>query len=56
MDVRMNLQILPPGVEHTEEADLGAEMLRIGSNLQQRGGAGAKQEVVDDLLVLQSEP
>ena len=56
MDVRMNLQILPPGMQHTQEADLGAEMLRIGSNLLECGGAGAKQEIVDDLLVLQSEP
>ena len=56
MDMRMMLEILSPGVEHAEEADLRAEMFRIGGNLQQRGGAGAEQEVVDDFLVLQSQP
>ena len=28
----------------------------IGSDLQQSRGAGAEQEVVDDFLVLQSQP
>ena len=56
VDVRMMLEILPPGVEHTEETDLGAEMLGIGGNLQQSRGAGVEQEVIDDLLVLQSQP
>ena len=56
MNVRMNLQILPPGMQHTEEADLSAEMLRIGSNLQECGGTGVEQDVIDDSLVLQSEP
>ena len=56
VDMRMMLEILSPGVQHAEEADLCAEMLRIGGDLQQRGGAGAEQEVVDDLLVLQGQP
>ena len=50
------LKILPPGVEHTQEADLRAKMLRIGGDLQQGCGTGAEQEVVDDLLVLQGQP
>src|SRR5208283_4094932 len=36
----MGLQVLPPGVEHTEEADLSAEMFGIGGHLFQRRGAG----------------
>ena len=48
----MNLKILPPGVEHTEKANLSAQMLGIGGNLQQRRGTGVEQEVIDDLLVL----
>ena len=56
MNVRMMLKILSPGVEHAEEADLRAEMLGIGGDLQQGRGAGAEQEIVDDLLVLQSQP
>src|ERR1700684_3107116 len=56
VDMRMSLERLSPGVEHTQETDLGAEMLGIGGNLHQGRGAGAKQEVVDDLLVLQRQP
>jgi hypothetical protein len=56
VNVGMNLKILPPSVEHTEETDLGAQVLGIGGNLQQRRGAGVEQEVIDDFLVLQSEP
>ncbi len=33
VNVGMNLKILPPGVEHTEETDLGAQVLGIGGNL-----------------------
>src|SRR5664279_5479133 len=50
------LEILSPGVEHTQETDLSAKVLRIGGNLQQGCGAGAEQEVVDDLLILQGQP
>ena len=56
MDMRMDLQILSPGVQHAEESDLRAQMFGIGGNLQQRRGAGAEQKVIDDLLVLQSQP
>ena len=56
MNVRMMLKILAPGVEHTQEADLRTEMLGVAGDLQQSRGAGAKQQVVDDFLVLQSQP
>ena len=56
MDMRMDLQILSPGVQNAEEADLRAQMFGIGCDLQQSRGAGAEQKVIDDLLVLQSQP
>src|ERR1700735_2633404 len=56
VDMRMSLERLSPGVEHTQETDLGAEMLGIGGNLQRVRGAGRKKEVVDDFLVLQRHP
>ncbi len=56
MDMRMNLEILSPGVQDTEESDLSAEMLGIGGDLQKRCGAGVKQEIINDLLVLQRQP
>jgi hypothetical protein len=56
MNVRMVQEVLAPGMEHTQEADLRTEMPRVAGDLQQSRGAGAKQEVVDDGLVLQSQP
>ena len=41
------MQVLSPGVQHAEEADLGAEMLGVGGDLQQRRGAGAEQQIVE---------
>jgi hypothetical protein len=51
----MKLQALVPTVEHTEETDLGTKMPRVASNLKQRLGAGVKEQVVDQPLVLQRE-
>ena len=53
MHVGMSLQVLSPGMEHAQKADLSAEMLRIGGDLRQGLSAGLKQQVIDDSLVLQ---
>ena len=55
MDVRMMVQVLAPGVEHGEEADLGAEMLGIGGDGAQRLGCRPEQDGVDRLLVLEGD-
>ena len=55
VQVGMEMKILAPGVEHTEETGLGAEVLGIGSDGQESLRGGAKQDVIDDLLILQSE-
>src|SRR5664279_5200755 len=47
VDMGMMLQSLVPGMEHSEEADLGSKVPRIAGDLQQGFGAGAKQQVVD---------
>jgi len=54
-DVRMMQEILSPGVEHVEKADPGAEVLGIGGDLQQRGGAGAEQQAVENPLVVECQ-
>ena len=54
VDMWMMQKVLAPGMQHTQEADLGAEMFCVSRDLQQGGGAAAEQQVVDDLLVLQS--
>ena len=53
MDMRMMFHLLTPGMEHAEEADLGAETFGIASDLDQRFSAGAEQQTVDEFLVLQ---
>ncbi len=55
MRVRVMFELLIPGAEHTEEADLRAELLRIASDFEEGFGAGLQQEMVQDFLVLQGE-
>src|SRR5690349_3777883 len=55
VDVWMVQEILAPGVEDAEEADLSAEVLGIGGDLQQGGGAGAEQQTIDNLLVMKRQ-
>ena len=55
VDMRMMQKILPPGVQHTKKADVCTKVFRIGGDLQQCGGAGAKQKTVDDFLVVERQ-
>ena len=55
MDMRMMVQGLAPGVQHGDEADLGAEMLGIGGDRAQRLGRGLEQDGVDRSLVLEGD-
>ena len=52
MQMRMMKQVLAPGVQHGEEADLGAQVLGIGSDGAQGLGGGAEEQAVDERLVL----
>ena len=56
MQVWVVNQLLAPGVEDGEEAELGTEVFGIGSDGAERGGHGLKQQAVDDGLVLQGQP
>jgi hypothetical protein len=55
MQMGMMEQSLPPGVEYGEEADLGAQMLGIGSDGGQGLGSGSEQNAVDEIFVLVSD-
>jgi hypothetical protein len=55
MGMGMMFEFLIPGVEHTEEADFGAEMLGIASDFEEGFGTGLQQQMVQDFLVLQGE-
>jgi hypothetical protein len=43
MDMRVKPELLIPGVQYAEEADLGTQMRRIASNFQERFRTAAKQ-------------
>ena len=53
--MRMEQKILSPGVQNAEEADVGAEVFRIASDLQKRLRHSPEQEVVEFDLVLEYE-
>ena len=52
MQMRVMQQILAPGMQDGDEADLGAQVLRVGGDGAQGLGGGMEQDVVDDRLVL----
>ena len=51
----MMLQVLAPGMQHAEQAYVRSEVLRIMSDLKERRGAGAEEQVVQQSLVLQHQ-
>ena len=52
MQMRMENQVLSPTVKYGEKADLGAQMLGIGSNGRQGLGSGSEEYAVDEIFVL----
>ena len=52
MQMRMMLQILTPGMEYGDEANLGAQVLRSSGDRAQGLGGGVKQYVVDHGFIL----
>jgi hypothetical protein len=55
MEMGMVDQRLPPGVEDGEEADLGAQMLRVGGNRAQGLGGRPEEDPVDHRLILHGD-
>src|SRR5207237_3429894 len=52
MSVRMVGQSRSPGMQHSSEADLRAEVLGVGRDGDQGFGGGFEQQVIDDRFVL----
>jgi hypothetical protein len=48
-------QLLIPGVEYGQKADVSSELALVGGNRQQRFGNGAEQDAVDKALILQRQ-
>jgi hypothetical protein len=55
MNMRMNFELLAPGMQHTEEADLRSEVSRVARHFEEGFRAGTKQKIVEDLLVLHDQ-
>jgi len=55
VDVGMQPELLVPGVEHTEKADLSSEMCGVASDFEKSFCASAKQQTIDYFFVLQSQ-
>src|SRR5229473_2933365 len=55
MEMRMEKQVLPPTVKYSEKADLGAQMLGIGSDGGQGLGRGSEENAVEEIFVLVSD-
>jgi hypothetical protein len=55
MDMGMKPELLIPGVQHAEEANFCTEVTWITSDFEKRFRAGAKQEIVEDLFVVQHQ-
>jgi hypothetical protein len=51
----MMLEVLPPGVEYAEEANLRAEVRWGGCNFQECRRAGVEEQTVKEALILVGE-
>jgi len=50
----MVVQVLPPGVQHHQHPDSGAQAFGVSGDFTQRGGSAAHQQIVNDGRVGQS--
>src|SRR6266852_1850227 len=55
MDMRVGRELLTPGMQNAKEADFCTEVFGIAGHFEKSFRTGAKQEIVDDLLVLQGQ-
>ena len=47
VEMRMQSQVLSPGVQNAEEADLGPEVLGVSRNFEHGLSAGAEEQIVE---------
>src|SRR5215469_8788404 len=50
MNVRVNIELLAPSVQDTEETDLRTEVFRVTSDFEKGFCTGTEQEIVENLL------
>lgn len=56
MQVRVQMQVLAPGMQHGEEADGCVQQSRVGRGWEQSLRRGAEQDGVNRFLVLKRQP
>ena len=47
VEMRMQTQVLSPGMQDAEEADPGSEMLGVGCNFKHGLSGGAEEQIVE---------
>ena len=55
VEMRMQSQVLSPGVQNAEEADLGSEVLGVGGNLKHGLGGGAEEQIIEQPWIALTE-
>ena len=55
VEMRMQPEVLSPGVQNAEEADLGSEVPGVGGNLEHGLSAGAKEQIVEQPWIALTE-
>ena len=55
VNVRVQEQVLPPGMQNADQADFRAGVFGVGCHLQQGLCAGVEQQIVKQALVIQRQ-
>ena len=55
VEMRMRSEVLSPGVQNAEEADLGSEVLGVGRNFEHGLSAGAEEQIVEQPWIALTE-
>ena len=55
VEMRVQPQVLAPGMEDAEEADPGSEVFRVGRNFEHGLSAGAEEQIVEQPWIALAE-
>ena len=55
VEMRMQSQVLSPGMQNAQETDLGSEVLGVGRNFEHGLSAGAKEQIVEQAWIALTE-
>jgi hypothetical protein len=55
VEMRMQSQVLSPGVQNAEKADLGSEVLGVGGNFEHGLSASAEEQIVEQPWIALTE-